>query len=229
MAKRGTALTAAQVILLAANDLDQLRRSDFTEWELTIAAWTRDRNRFGLRGFEDAHPDHKRVMMEIMGQSKKDNPIRRGFLQKTRANYYRVTDLGRAEAAFLSGSRSTEEHISVKSPQIIYNAIKPFTESRAFQAWLLDPEEPRSWLGASVFLGIGRNTANELNDRIRALRHAITQTERWCAESGRAEIRTGSAAGEKAISLEEIKRLPEFLAVLESRFARQMAALRQRD
>jgi hypothetical protein len=229
MAKRGTALTAAQVILLAANDLDRSKRSDFTEWELTIAAWSRDRNRFGLRGFEEAHPDHKRVMMEIMGQSKKDNPIRRGFLQKTRANYYRITDLGRAEAALISGVRSDADRPSAKSPQVIYNAIKPFIESRAFQTWLSDPEEPRSWLGASVFLGLARNTANELNDRIRALRHAVAQTERWCAESGRTEIRSGSAAGEKAISLAEIQRLPEFLSMIEQRFGRQMAALRQRD
>jgi hypothetical protein len=75
-------LTAAQEILLAANDLSGNGKNEFTEWELTIAAWKRNRNRFGLRGFEERYPDHKRVMMEIMGQSKKDNPIRRRFLEK---------------------------------------------------------------------------------------------------------------------------------------------------
>jgi hypothetical protein len=229
MARKSTAMTAAQLILLAADDLDRSKRSDFTEWELTIAAWRRDCNRFGLRGFEEQHPDHKRVMMEIMGQTKRDNPIRRGFLRKTRSNYYQITDLGRAEAALLSASSGSTEQPTSKSPQVIYNSIKQYTESRAFQMWLIDPEEPRSWLGASVFLGLTRNTANELNDRIRALRHAVDQTERWCADSSRQEIRSGATAGEKAIPLSEVRRLLEFLSVIEERFARQLSALRQRD
>ena len=63
-------LTATRVILLAADDLDRKGQLEFTEWELTVAAWARDGNRFGLRGFELLHPDHKRVMMEVMGKDR---------------------------------------------------------------------------------------------------------------------------------------------------------------
>jgi hypothetical protein len=79
-------LTAAQEILLGASDLDQAGRKEFTEWDLTVATWKRNPNRFGCRGYEEKFPAHKRVMMEIMG-NKKDNPVRLGRMTKTRPNY----------------------------------------------------------------------------------------------------------------------------------------------
>jgi hypothetical protein len=98
MIKTAPRYTAAQVILLAADDLMAQGGSEFSEWDLTIAAWNRDRNRFGLRGYAQNHPDHKRVMMEIMGR-KPQNPILLGLMDKIRPNVYRLTPLGRAEAA----------------------------------------------------------------------------------------------------------------------------------
>lgn len=227
MASRG-GLTAAQVIVLAADDLFRASASEFTEWDLTVASWKRDQNRFGLRGYEGNHPDHKRVMMEIMGKTKKDNPIRRGFLEKTRPNHYRITDLGRAEAAVLE-SRSSPETLSAKSPQELYNAISQYTDSKAFRSWLRDSNEPRSWLGASSFLDLTRNTANELNDRVRAVRHAVQRAEEWCRENGRDALRSGASGGSKAIPLVEIRKLIGFLDTIDERFARQLAALRQKS
>src|SRR3954465_3564824 len=95
--------TAAEEILLAADDLATERKHEFTEWQLTVAAWKRDQNRFGLRGYEGEHPDHKRGMSEIMGKTKRDNPLRRGFIVKVRPNYYAMTPLGAAEASKLRG------------------------------------------------------------------------------------------------------------------------------
>src|SRR5262249_51082894 len=81
MIKTAPRQTAAQVILLAADDLMAQGASEFTEWELTIASWIRDRARFGLRGYAQDHPDHKRVMMEIMGK-KPHNPVLLGHMEK---------------------------------------------------------------------------------------------------------------------------------------------------
>src|SRR5262245_88680 len=74
MLKSAPRYTAAQVILLAAEDLMAQGASEFSEWDLTIASWNRDKKRFGLRGYDQTHPDHKRVMMEIMGR-KPQNPM----------------------------------------------------------------------------------------------------------------------------------------------------------
>lgn len=223
----GPRLTAAQEIILAAADLAATGKAEFTEWELTVAAWRRDINRFGLRGFENHHPDHKRVMMEIMGQTKKDNPVRRRFIEKTKPNYYRLTDLGMAEASAL---RQLGEHQvnEAKSPGPIYVALEPFIESPPFRAWLRDENEPRTWLGAASFLGLSRQTANELNDRTRAVETAARRAKEWCATAGRDSIARGVHGGSRPIPISEIDRLITFVDVLRQRFARQMAAIRQR-
>src|SRR5438093_13695669 len=89
--------TAAQAILLAADDLMAQGASEFTEWDLTIAAWIRDRTRSGLRGYAQDHPDHKGVMMETMGK-KPHNPVLLGLMEKVRPNTYRLSPPGRSEA-----------------------------------------------------------------------------------------------------------------------------------
>ena len=104
-------LSAAKVILLAAADLAADGSGEFSEWDLTVASWRRDQNRFGCRGYEDEYPDHKRVMMEIMGKKKKDNPIRQGWVERVRPNFYRMTALGLAEAERLGkGSMRAGPH-----------------------------------------------------------------------------------------------------------------------
>src|SRR5258706_7231425 len=100
MLKTAPRYTAAQVILVAADDIMAQGVSEFSEWDLTIASWNRDRRRFGLRGHDQTHPDHKRVMMEIMGR-KPQNPVILGLMEKVRPNFYRLTKLCRAEAARL--------------------------------------------------------------------------------------------------------------------------------
>jgi hypothetical protein len=221
-------LTAAQEILLAANELAANGHDEFSEWELTVSAWVRNKNRFGLRGFEDRHPDHKRVMMEIMGQTKKDNPVRRKFFEKTRTNRYRITDLGKAVAATL-GNKSSGEEATVRSPGPIYAAIETYIESRPFRAWLDDPDEPRSWLGASAFLGLTKNTANELNDRVRAVDTAVRQALAWCEAANRESITRGPNGGSRPIPITEIRKVSEFVAALRSRFARQFGAIQAKE
>jgi len=106
-------LTAADAILLAAADLHVVRvargeSTEFTEWELTVAAWQREPQRFGLRGYAEHHPDHKRVTMEIMGQ-KPSSPVVQKYIERLRPNTYRLTPTGavraKALAAMLSGRR----------------------------------------------------------------------------------------------------------------------------
>jgi hypothetical protein len=228
MSMQANRCTAAQEILLAAADLAEAGNREFTEWELTVAAWQRDNNRFGLRGFESLRPDHKRVMTEIMGHSKRNNPIRRRFIEKTKPNYYRLTDLGAAEALAIRQGPALDG-ASARSPGPIYVAIEPFIESKPFRAWLKDSDEPRSWLGASAFLGLSRNTANELNDRLRAVETAVRHAKEWCANADRSDITRGVHGGSRPIPLTEVEQLLVFLDVLRSRFAMQMEAIRRKD
>ena len=99
--------TAVQTILLAAEDLTKAGQLEFSEFELTVAAWNRDQMKFGLRGFSQKYPDHKRVMMEIMGQ-KPNSPVFKKLLEKIRPNYYRLTPLGKTTATRLRTGGETE-------------------------------------------------------------------------------------------------------------------------
>jgi hypothetical protein len=216
-------MTAAQEILLAADDLAKTGKTPFTEWDLTVAVWRRNKNRFGLRGYEDQFPDHKRVMIEIMTQRNPENPVRRQFFQKVRKNNYEITSLGKAEAARIRNN--LEPQNNVRSPGPVFDAVESYVNDRAFRAWLNDPEEPRTWLGASTFLGLAKNDPMVLNDRIRAADTAVRQALAWCQENGKEVLPRGPHGG-GSISQPELKSLATFIRVIQTRFDRQIDAIR---
>jgi len=218
-------LTAAQEILLGAAKLAAEGGADFSEWDLTVSTWERNKNRFGCRGYEDKYPDHKRVMMEIMGQTKKDNPIRRGWFEKARPNFYRLTPQGQAEADRLL-ERKGELRTSTRSAQPIYDAIHPYAEHRAFRDHSRDAEEPRMWLGAASFLGLTRNEKVHLEDRLKRLNLAIDSALSWMNENGQDQLRRGVTGGGTAIYKEDVLKLREFAALLLRRFKVQLDAIR---
>lgn len=226
MVKESNRLTAAQEILMGAGDLDRGGKQEFSEWDLTVATWKRNPNRFGARGYEDRYPDHKRVMMEIMGTTKKDNPIRRGWIERSRPNHYRMTDIGRAEVDHLGDTKATTVK-SHRSPQPIYDAVAPLYRQAIFRKYVKDPEEPRMWVGAASFLGLTSNDAQHVEDRRRATRTAIENALAWLDETKSNDFRRGVSAGGEAISKTDLLKLKEFLDVIEQRFANQIEAIRK--
>lgn len=217
-------LTASEVIILAAGDLSATRDGEFTEWQLSVAAWKRDQNRFGMRGFEAAHPDHKRVMKEVMG---KTGAVQKGFLEKARPNYYSLSSLGRVEVARLSAMAGAREG-QMRSVSDLYDDIAEFTEHRVFRAWTRNPAEPSSWLGASAFLGLTNHEPNELNSKLRTPKRLAREGLDWCEKQGRDQITRGPVGGGKAITREQLQKLLEFVDLLQERFARQISAIQGR-
>src|SRR4051812_13407016 len=140
-------LTAAQIILLAGEDLLNGGVKEFNEWELTVAAWRRDPARFGLRGYEQKYPDHKRVMTEIMGR-KPGNPVQSMYLEKIRPNTYRLTALGKAEVTRLRAG-GTAKPPREKDP---HARLAAYVGHPAFARWRNDPEQPRLWVDVADFL-----------------------------------------------------------------------------
>ena len=152
-------LTASETVLLAAADLAAAGRHEFSEWDLTVAAWALDRLRFGLRGYAQSHPDHKRVMMEIMGQ-KTSNPVQQKFMEKIRPNFYRLTPLGKATAARIrsgvaeppaakpvAAAKEAPKPVTVKG---LYESAAAYVNRPEFRRWEDNPEEPRLGRRGSV-------------------------------------------------------------------------------
>jgi hypothetical protein len=217
-------LTAAQEILLGALLLADAGKQEFSEWDLTVSTWKRNPNRFGCRGYEAQYPDHKRVMMEIMGTTKKDNPIRRGWIERASPNRYRLTDIGRSEADRVLTTKG-ETQASNRSPQPIYDAVVRLYRHPVFRKYCRDAEEPKMWLGAASFLGLTSNDPQHLEDRRKSARTAINNALAWLSETGADSFRRGVSGGDEAIPRTGLLKLLEALDDIEKRFAGQIEAI----
>jgi hypothetical protein len=226
MSKVITRLTAAQEILLGAAALANVGKAEFSEWDLTVMVWTRNRNKFGCRGYEDQYPDHKRVMMEIMGKTKKDNPLQRGWFEKTRTNYYRITSLGLADAErftlLVSGVQATR-----KSAESVYDAVEKYYIHRSFKAYIENSNEPRTWLGAAAFWGLNQYEPHVLERQLRTARDSISSALKWMKSEGKDVLTRGpSGGGSGQIKQGLVEKLAEFADVLEQRFKLQIDGIR---
>ncbi|HEV3143665.1 MAG TPA: hypothetical protein VGZ47_07270, partial [Gemmataceae bacterium] len=178
MLKTAPRYTAAQVILLAADDLMAQGATEFTEWDLTIAAWQRDRDRFGLRGYKETYPDHKRVMMEIMGK-KPQNPILLGLMEKLRPNTYRLTSMGRSEAVRLRYSNEPETKRKA-TPLGQYDSIYRYVRHPIFVKWRDDPDEPKRIADAADFLGADAGDPEDLMKHFKQVVQLFENAMKWC-------------------------------------------------
>jgi len=232
-------LTASETVLLAAADLTAAGTQEFSEWDLTVAAWTLDRLRFGLRGYAQSHPDHKRVMMEIMGK-KASSPVQQKYLEKTRPNYYRLTPLGKAIAA---GLRSSTPHNNpgpaaagkpapktppatvVRTPVMeLYEKAALYVGKPEFRRWQDNPEEPRDWAGAARFLGLsGADTRINPIERLEEVRAAIQAAMDWCTAQDTVYLTRGASAG-SPIHVTDLANVLDFLVALAYRFPEALSA-----
>ncbi|PQO22245.1 hypothetical protein C2I36_13970 [Rhodobacteraceae bacterium WD3A24] len=163
-------------------------------------------------------------MMEIMGTTKKDNPLRRGWFEKVRPNTYRLTELGLSEAERLSQIRNADVQ-STRSPQAIYDAVAPLYRSSVFRKHSRDPEEPRMWLGAASFLQLTKSDPQHVEDRLRATEAAIENAIDWMDEHGTDHIQRGVSGGSEAISRNSVQQLKDFYETILDRFSGQIDAL----
>lgn len=218
-------LTASQVILLAAVDLADAGNHEFSEWELTVAAWSRDRFRFGLRGYAQTYPDHKRVMMEIMGQ-KPHSPVQQKFIEKIRPNYYRLTQLGKTAANRLLHGESPKEAVAGKakaaggkpvSVRDLYDVVSAFITRTEFRRWQDNPAEPRDWTGAARFLALSE-TELDPADRLAEIRDAVKAAVDWCNVQEAVYLTRGSGQGGTPIHVRDLAELLDFLQALAYRF-----------
>ena len=217
-------LTAAQVILMAADDLMTSGSREFTEWELTVASWNRDKARFGLRGYDQTYPDHKRVMMEIMGK-KPQNPVTLGLMEKVRPNVYRLTPLGQAEAARLR-SGGTARAVMSNSKTDLYRTAANLVHHPAFVAWRNDPDQPRKWAEAIPFLTLGGDPQTDPAGCLAALRRSVRAGIDWCMSHEVVYLTPTVRSAGEPIHISDLAGVIDFLQVLEYRFERQLATRR---
>lgn len=211
-------LTAAQVILMAADELMAAGAAEFSEWDLTVASWSRDRFRFGLRGYAQTYPDHKRVMMEIMG-AKASNPVSQKYMEKVRPNYYKLTPLGRTVAARLRGEGPKPSGVKPVTVKDLYDTAAAYVSRPEFRRWQDNPEEPREWAAAAAFLGLaGKGVVAEPARRVDEIYNAIRAAIDWCNAQEVAFLTRGAGGGGLPIHVRDLVDLIDFLQALKYRF-----------
>jgi hypothetical protein len=210
--------TASETVLLAADDLAAAGKDEFTEFDLTVAAWSIDRFRFGLRGYAQSYPDHKRVMMEIMGQ-KPSSPVVNKYLEKVRPNVYKLTPAGKSAAAKLRGGAKVKPARRAVTVRELYDTVAVYAGKPEFRRWQDNPEEPRDWAGAATFLGLsGKSGHEDPVARLEEVRGAMKAALDWCRVEEVAFLTKGSGAGGAAIHVRDVSDLLDFLTALTYRF-----------
>lgn len=110
-------------LLIAVGTMIGPRTDSFNEFDLTVTAWKLYPHSFGLRGYEDLYPDHKRVTTEVLiGVSRSKT-----FQKEARPNQYSLSPIGIVRL------------IDLESSGLALRAIR----GQAFAAWNRDPSLPR--------------------------------------------------------------------------------------
>jgi hypothetical protein len=209
-------LTAVQIILMAADDLTAAGSEEFSEFDLTVAAWNRDRQRFGLRGYANIHPDHKRVMMEIMG-NKASNPILLKFMEKIRPNIYRLTPLGRVEASRLRSVESGQPE-KANSMRDLYESVSSFATHPVFARWRDEPAEPEKWKDAAGFLGMRSDRPGEAVEKMQHAYNVTRAAIDWVLAQKMDLLPQGTHRGSPSVHMRDLQELQSFLQALKYRF-----------
>lgn len=154
--------TAVEVLLTAARRLP----AEFTEWDLSVAAWKIDPKRFGMRGHDD-HPDHKRAVCEVIKMISKPDRL----IERVRPAVYRLTPNGRAVAERVARGgplrpAAAERKAVTFSPAAVLGRA---ANHPAFLSWLADcakPDDPSAV--SDFFAAVGCDRA-QISDLIYAV------------------------------------------------------------
>lgn len=215
-------LTAAEEVLLAAINLTNNTKKEFTEWDLTVETWTLNKNRWGLRGYEEKYPDHKRVMNEVMATGTQ-KVVGRGWIERIKPNYYKITSAGLAKAASLSNTSIKPKVRSLYE----YDAISPYIQNNVFENYCKNPAEPKTWLGVAAFLGLKSHNPDELDRKIKVILDSVDSAVKWLDENKKDILSRSDSA--KPITRDKLLKLKEFISVMEERFKAQFDAIRQKN
>jgi hypothetical protein len=161
-----------QQILLAAYELTggDLQKTVTAE-ELLVHAWSQDKHAWGLRGFEDSHPDSSRLFKELDMHGGKQGIVGEGLLMKVHQRVYRLTAAGLAAVSDLSPADAIARG---KADRQLEAAVKQILEHPVFRQWLKDPTRPKYFREAGHFWGIAPGTpAKTVRERVAVVERTL--------------------------------------------------------
>ena len=206
------------VLDCCGRDLDKT----FTFETLLVAAWKRDPQSWGLRGFEEKHPDSERLHRELDSRGKGNGGlVDAGLLEKIRPRVYRITPRGLASASELVPSN---EALRGKTDRKLEEEIRRILEHPTFRSWLVDANQPKRFRDAGHFWGIAPGTPpHVIDERIQRVEKTLQAALEVLERKGVEQI--GDQRRGLLYEREDIERCLQFQAMLKQRFATDLRML----
>jgi len=215
-------LALKQQILLAAYELTSgdLQKTVTAE-ELLVHAWSRDKHAWGLRGFEESHPDSSKLFKELDVHGGKQGIVGEGLLMKVHQRVYRLTAAGLAAVSDLAPSDAIARG---KADRQLEAAVKQILEHLAFKQWLKDPTRPKYFREAGHFWGIAPGTpAKTVRERVAAVGRTLAAALKALEDKNLNEMI--EQRGKILFDRKDIERCLEFQSVLKERFSKELSLL----
>src|SRR5712675_2622236 len=215
-----------QVMLAALDCSGGDLEKTFTSEDLLVAAWKRDRLAFGLRGYEQEHPDSDKVRKELDSRGARQGSastglVSSGFLLRVRERMYRLTPAGLAAAAEVVGA---EPDARGKAERGLADAVGAILSHSVFRAWLKDSSSPKHFRDSGHFWGVAPGTpARVIQTRILDVDRTLEKALSLLDAGGVDEI--AGRHGKALFDRTDIKRALNFQAALKERFAKDLATL----
>jgi len=210
-----------QVLLAALECSGGSIKKTFTAEELIVHAWRKDKRAWGLRGFEDQHPDANKMLKELDAHAGKQGIVGQGMLEKVQQRVYRITPVGLAAASALQPSDKIARQ---KATRELALAVKQILEHPAFKSWMGDSSRPKYFREAGHFWGIAPGTpAKTVRERVAFVEKTLKAALDILVREGVEEVI--EQRGKILYERNDIERCLEFQKILKERFARDLRLL----
>ena len=205
-------------MLASLNLTEGAIEKSFTAEELLVEVWRMKPGVFGLRGFEQTHPDSNKLYTKIDG---KDGLVRRGLFTKVGERTLQLTPSGLAAAARL---RPHDEATSAKLHRVLQERVSKIVSHPVFRDWQKDQSRPTRFREAGHFWGIAPGTpAATVRERIfsveRVLKDAIYEMDTLHTDV------IVEQRGKPLFDRKEVERCLEFQSTLKERFKKDLFLL----
>ncbi len=211
-----------QVLLAALACGEGNCEKTFTSEDLLVSAWKSDKPAWGLRGYEDAHPDADKIHKELDGRGAANKGIiGMGYVERVHNRVYRMTPAGLMAGSAL---RPADPIVREKAGRTLEHEIKQILEHTVFRAWLQNPALPKHFRDAGHFWGIAPGMPpRTVRERVEAIERTLRAASAFLAESGVEEV--AAQRGGILFQREDVRRSLEFHECLKQRFSRDLSLL----
>ena len=216
-------LTTAEKILVALFTERPQKGHVFTEADITVLAWKRFPETFGLRGYADQYPDSKHILSNIMGQKGLRG---KRWISPLGATRYALTQSGLDYASGLLGSSANiGEQLQKSVGDDHLRVLRRLFDGTAYKFWVEGRAEELIFRDACSFWNITpASTGEELEDRLATIEHVLSSVKELLKNRVTLKI-----LNNLSITIEDINSCSDLNGHLQTVFANDLSYIKRRE